>query len=45
VLGLVTLLIGAIAVRSVIAIARRQFFPPQAPTPTPEATEPAWSRR
>ena len=45
VLGLVTLLIGAIAVRSVIAIARRQFFPPHAPTPTPEATEPAWSRR
>jgi tellurite resistance protein len=45
VLGLVTLLIGAIAVRSVIAIARRQFFPPRAPTPTEEAAEPAWSRR
>jgi tellurite resistance protein len=45
VLGLVTLLIGAIAVRSVIAMARRQFFPQRAPTPTPEASEPAWSRR
>jgi tellurite resistance protein len=43
VLGLVTVLIGAIAVRSVIAIARGQFFP-RAPTPAQEAAEPAWSR-
>jgi len=39
VLGLVTLLIGSIAVRSVIAIARRRFFPPRAPTPAQEAAE------
>ncbi len=43
VLGLVTLIIGAIAVRSVIALARGQFFP-RAPTPAEEAAQPAWSR-
>ncbi len=43
VLGLVTVLIGAIAVRTVIAIARGQFFP-RAPTPAQEAAQPAWSR-
>jgi tellurite resistance protein len=47
VLGLVTLLIAAIAVRSVIAIARRQFFPPRspAPAPAPAGPETLWSHR
>jgi len=47
VLGLVTLLIGGIAVRSVIAMGRGQFFPPRAPVPTPAtaAAEATRSRR
>jgi tellurite resistance protein len=47
VLGLVTLLIGGIAVRSVIAMARGQFFPSQTPVPAPAAAaaEGARSRR
>lgn len=45
VLGLVSLLIAGIAVRSVIAIARRQFFPPRVPAQEPGAQEAAWSRR
>jgi len=35
---------GGIAVRSVIAIARRQFFPSQGPTPAQEAAEATSSR-
>jgi tellurite resistance protein len=45
VLGLVTLIIAAIAVRSVIAIARGQFFPPRAPAGARAATEAVGSRR
>jgi tellurite resistance protein len=47
VLGLVTLLIGGIAVRSVIAIARGQFFPPRraAPAAITDWSEALWPRR
>jgi len=45
VLGLVTLLVAAIAVRSVIAMARRDFFPPRAPAPETVRSQAAWSRR
>jgi tellurite resistance protein len=45
VLGLITLFIGAIAVRTVIAIARRQFFPPPRPVPAPAESATVRSRR
>ncbi len=45
VLGLVTLLVAAIAVRSVIAMARGQFFPPRTPVPAPVRSAAAWSGR
>ena len=45
VLGLVTLLSGSMAVRSVIAMLRGQFFPVWTPAPAREAAEAVWSRR
>jgi len=40
-LGLVTLVIAAIAARSGVALSRHQFFPPAAPPSTPVTDEPA----
>jgi tellurite resistance protein len=45
VLGLISLLVAAIAVRSVIAMARRQFFPPRPPAPVSGRPEAVWSGR
>jgi tellurite resistance protein len=44
-LGLISLLVAAIAVRSVIAIVRGQFFPPRVAAPAPRRPEAVWSRR